>query len=59
MQFINLLIVATVAFAAPLVVRLFPALRLPFPVLEILSGVELGPRRWAGCRSTSRSRSWP
>ncbi|GAA2863656.1 cation:proton antiporter [Pseudonocardia halophobica] len=43
MQFVNLLIVVTVAFAAPLVVRLFPALRLPSPVLEILIGVVLGP----------------
>jgi Kef-type K+ transport system membrane component KefB len=43
MSFTNLLIVCAVAFLAPLVVRLAPALRVPSPVLEIVAGIVLGP----------------
>src|SRR2546421_6281517 len=43
MSFMNLLLVSAVAFAAPLVVRAIPALRVPSPVLEIVAGIVLGP----------------
>jgi Kef-type K+ transport system membrane component KefB len=43
MSFTNLLVVCAVAFLAPLVVRLAPALRVPSPVLEIVAGIVLGP----------------
>lgn len=43
MSFTNLLVVSLVAFLAPLVVRLVPALRVPSPVLEIVAGIVLGP----------------
>ena len=39
----NLLIVVAVAFAAPLVLGLFPRLRLPSVVLEIVAGIVIGP----------------
>jgi Kef-type K+ transport system membrane component KefB len=42
-SFVNLLIVAAVAFAAPLFLGLFPRARLPAPVLEIVAGIVLGP----------------
>jgi Kef-type K+ transport system membrane component KefB len=43
MSFTNLLIISAVAFAAPLVVRAIPAVRVPSPVLEIVAGIVLGP----------------
>lgn len=42
-SFDNLLIVVAIAFAAPFVLGLFPALRLPSPVLEIVAGIVVGP----------------
>src|SRR5258708_3780149 len=42
-SFTGLLIVAVVAFAAPLVLALTPARRLPAIVLEIVMGIVLGP----------------
>jgi Kef-type K+ transport system membrane component KefB len=42
-EFINLLAVAVVAFLAPLAVGLFPRLRVPAVVLEIVAGIVLGP----------------
>jgi Kef-type K+ transport system membrane component KefB len=39
----NLLIVAAVAFAAPLLLGLAPGLRLPAVVLELVAGIVLGP----------------
>src|ERR687897_1525074 len=39
----NLLLVMAVAFAAPLVLGLFPRLQLPSVVLEIVAGVVVGP----------------
>ncbi|HEU0128005.1 MAG TPA: cation:proton antiporter, partial [Pseudonocardiaceae bacterium] len=43
MEFTNLLIIMVVAFLAPLVVHALPALRVPSPVLEIVTGIVLGP----------------
>jgi Kef-type K+ transport system membrane component KefB len=42
-HFTNLLIVVAAAFAAPLVLGLVPALKLPSVVLEIVAGIVLGP----------------
>ena len=42
-QFADLLIVVAVAFAAPFALGLFPRLRLPSVVLEILAGIVIGP----------------
>lgn len=42
-EFTNLLIVAAVAFAAPLALGFFPSVRLPAVVLEIVAGILLGP----------------
>jgi Kef-type K+ transport system membrane component KefB len=42
-HFTNLLIVVAAAFASPLALGLVPALRLPSVVVEILSGIVLGP----------------
>jgi Kef-type K+ transport system membrane component KefB len=42
-DFTGLLIVSAVAFAAPLLLGLAPALRLPAVVLEIVAGIVLGP----------------
>src|SRR5213595_3408481 len=39
----NLLLISAVAFAAPLVVRVIPLVRVPSPVLEIVAGIVLGP----------------
>jgi Kef-type K+ transport system membrane component KefB len=39
----NLLIVSVVAFAAPFVLGLFPRVRLPSVVLEIVAGIVVGP----------------
>ena len=41
--FDNLLIVVAVAFAAPLLLGFFPAVKLPSVVLEILAGIAIGP----------------
>jgi Kef-type K+ transport system membrane component KefB len=42
-SFTNLLIVVAVAFAAPFVLGLFPRVRLPSVVLEIVAGIVVGP----------------
>jgi Kef-type K+ transport system membrane component KefB len=42
-DFANLLIVVAVAFGAPLVLGLAPALRLPSVVLELVAGIVIGP----------------
>jgi Kef-type K+ transport system membrane component KefB len=42
-HFGDLLIVAAVAFAAPFLLGLFPGLRLPSVVLEIVAGIVIGP----------------
>lgn len=42
-DFTGLLIVAAVAFSAPLVLGLAPALRLPAVVLELVAGIAIGP----------------
>src|SRR5919197_5929841 len=42
-SFSGLLIVVAVAFAVPLVLGLFPAVRLPSVVLEIVAGIIIGP----------------
>src|SRR3954449_9440560 len=42
-SFSNLLIVMAVAFAAPLLLGLFPRLLLPSVVLEIVAGIVVGP----------------
>ena len=42
-SFTGLLIVVGVAFAAPFVLGLFPRLRLPSVVLEIVAGIAVGP----------------
>jgi Kef-type K+ transport system membrane component KefB len=41
--FDNLLIVVAVAFAAPLLLGFFPAVKLPSVVLEIVAGIVIGP----------------
>jgi Kef-type K+ transport system membrane component KefB len=41
--FVNLLAVSAVAFGAPLVVGLWPRLRVPAVVLEIVIGIAIGP----------------
>jgi Kef-type K+ transport system membrane component KefB len=42
-SFVNLALVAAIAFGVPLLLGFVPALRLPAPVLEILAGIVLGP----------------
>ena len=42
-SFENLVIVVAVAFFAPLVLGLFPRVRLPSVVLEIVAGIVIGP----------------
>ena len=42
-EFTNLLIICAVAFAAPFLLGLAPALRLPAVVLEIVAGIAIGP----------------
>ena len=39
----NLLVIMGVAFAAPLVLGLFPRVQLPSVVLEIVAGIVVGP----------------
>src|SRR5215210_630907 len=41
--FPNLLLVCSVAFAAPLLLGLFPRVQLPSVVLEIVAGIVIGP----------------
>jgi Kef-type K+ transport system membrane component KefB len=43
LEFVNLLIVAVAAFAAPFALGLAPALRIPAVVLEIVVGIVIGP----------------
>jgi Kef-type K+ transport system membrane component KefB len=43
LHFADLLIVTAVAFAAPLLLGLAPALRLPSVVLELVAGIVIGP----------------
>jgi len=47
-SFSGLVVVSAVAFAAPLALGLFPRIRLPAVVLEILLGILIGPSalRW-------------
>ena len=42
-SFDDLLIVVAIAFVAPFVLGLFPSVRLPSPVLEIVAGIVVGP----------------
>ena len=44
-SFDGLVIVAAAALAAPLALALFPRIRLPAIVLEIVLGIVIGPRR--------------
>src|SRR3954469_13602291 len=39
----GLVVVSAVAFAVPLVLGLFPRLRLPAPVVELVAGIVIGP----------------
>src|SRR4029079_12277437 len=41
--FDDLLVVVAIAFAAPFLLGLFPSVRLPSPVLEIVAGIVVGP----------------
>ena len=43
LSFTNLLIVSAIALGAPLLLGLFPRIRLPAVVLEIVAGIALGP----------------
>jgi Kef-type K+ transport system membrane component KefB len=43
LEFTNLVVVAAVAFTAPLLLGLAPALRLPAVVLELVAGIAIGP----------------
>jgi Kef-type K+ transport system membrane component KefB len=53
-SFDNLLVVVAIAFLAPFVLGLFPSLRLPSPVLEIVLGIVVGPAvlGWAHADTT-------
>jgi Kef-type K+ transport system membrane component KefB len=42
-SFDSLLVVVAIAFAAPFLLGLFPSVRLPSPVLEIVAGIVVGP----------------
>src|SRR5215218_11058938 len=42
-SFTSLLVVVAVAFAAPFLLGLFPRVRLPSVVLEIVAGIVVGP----------------
>src|SRR6476620_2467173 len=48
-SFDDLLVVFAIAFAAPFVLGLFPSVRLPSVVLEIVAGIVVGPSvlNWA------------
>ena len=50
---------AAVAFAVPIGLGLFPSLRLPSVVLEIVTGVILGPPVSVSSRWTWRCGLWP
>ena len=43
LSFTNLLVVSVIALAAPLLLGLFPRIRLPAVVLEIVAGIVVGP----------------
>jgi len=43
LEFTNLVVVAAVAFSAPLLLGLAPAIRLPAVVLELVAGIAIGP----------------
>jgi Kef-type K+ transport system membrane component KefB len=43
LEFTNLVVVAAVAFSAPLLLGLAPRLRLPAVVLELIAGIAIGP----------------
>ena len=43
LSFTNLLVVMAIAFAAPLLLGLFPSVQLPSVVLEIVAGIVIGP----------------
>jgi Kef-type K+ transport system membrane component KefB len=43
LSFTNLLVVTAIAFAAPLLLGLFPRVQLPSVVLEIVAGIVVGP----------------
>ena len=43
LEFANLVVVAAVAFSAPLLLGLAPAVRLPAVVLELVAGIAIGP----------------
>ena len=43
LQFTNLLVVTAIAFTAPLLLGLNPALRVPAVILEIVAGIVVGP----------------
>ena len=43
LSFTNLLVVMAIAFAAPLLLGLFPRVQLPSVVLEIVAGIVVGP----------------
>ncbi len=42
-EFVNLLLIVAVGFAAPFLLGLAPSLRLPAVVLEIVTGIVIGP----------------
>jgi Kef-type K+ transport system membrane component KefB len=42
-EFVNLLLIVAVGFAAPFLLGLAPSLRLPAVVLEIVAGIVIGP----------------
>jgi Kef-type K+ transport system membrane component KefB len=42
-SFDSLLVVVAIAFASPFLLGLFPSVRLPSPVLEIVAGIVVGP----------------
>jgi Kef-type K+ transport system membrane component KefB len=58
-SFTNLVVVAAIAVAAPMLVGFFPRIRVPAVVLEIIAGIAVGPSGLGWSRSTSPSRSWP
>ena len=53
-SFDSLLVVVAIAFAAPFALGLFPSVRLPSPVLEIVLGIAVGPAAlgWAHADQT-------
>lgn len=52
-SFVNLLVVLTVAVAAPILVASISWLKVPAVVLELLAGIVLGPSVLAGSMPTS------